>query len=428
MILKKTITLFFALFLMLSDSALAGVIKPGAIHFKVQGSLDSFQWAPDDYSEPLKQNPFRYDIFYYIPRSIQNHENVKALVFNHGGGASTMNRDGSIHAVRNYTGDLVRLADELGFVAVLPSSNGLNWGGHTVPLLRALVGLMRTELNVDPDQIGLSGHSMGGMGITRNYIWLADQFAFFMPQAAGIAFEKFKNESSIEEHLNKAFNVSYIHLQGTRDHFQEFVSRAKTHQAYMTSLESKYRRKSGFQLHLYDTDHQYQYEVFKDRLSKAFQRKRNLYQKELCGSILLQDQYITENGIKFHHKGSSRYFWVQAITGNRKTPERLNLRARIDQNRIKIELDPVFSNTILSKKLRLFFRHGMVDFNSRITVFINGKPVWVREPGKPAGRVQSMDRTDPGFAFEMAIDVPIPEESPASIIARRFARSWGLSY
>ena len=196
----------------------------------------------------------------------------------------------------------------------------------------------------------------------------------------------------------------------------------------MTSLESKYRRKSGFQLHLYDTDHQYQYEVFKDRLSKAFQRKRNLYQKELYGSIPLQDQYITENGIKFHHKGSSRYFWIQAIPGNRKIPERLNFRARIDQNRIKIELDPVFSNTILSKKLRLFLRHGMVDFNSRITVFINGKPVWVRDPGKSTGGVRSMDRTDPGFAFQMAIDVPIPEESTASIIARRFARSWGLPY
>ena len=406
--------------------ARAGVIKPDAIHFKKSGSLESFQWAPDDYSEPLHPNPFRYDIFYYIPRTIQNHDRVKALVFNHGGGASTRTREGSIHSVQNYTADLMKLADELGFVAVLPSANGLNWGGHTVPLMRALVSLMRTELNLDPDLIGLSGHSMGGMGITRTYLWLADQFAFFMPQAAGVAFNQFKDQNSIEEHLNKTFNVPYIHLQGIRDEFQEFVSRARAHQSHMSVLETKYRKKSGFKMHLYDTDHQYQYEVFKDHLAKAFQKKRNLYQKELFGSLLLQDQFLSENGIKFHYKGSSRYFWVQAFPGDLKKPERLNIRTRIDSNHIKIEIDPAFNLAIQSKKLRLFLRQGMVDLNSRITVSINGKPVYVRDPITSTKKVRAMDPTDSGFAFELAIDVPIPEESPASIMARRFARSWGL--
>jgi hypothetical protein len=353
---------------------------------------------------------------------------VKALVFNHGGGASTLTREGSIDSVKNYTDDLMKLADELGFVAVLPSANGLNWGGHTVPLMRALVSLMRTELDLDPDRIGLSGHSMGGMGITRTYLWLADQFSFFMPQAAGIAFKNFKTRSAIEEHLNKAFNVSYIHLQGTRDHFKDFVERANQHASEMSRLEVRYRKKSKFHLHLYDTDHQYRYDDFKNELAKAFKQKRNLYQTELFGSVILQDQYLTENGIRFHYRGASRYFWIQAFQGDSKVPERLDIRTRIENNRISIELDPPYGSSILSKKLRLYLRQGMVDLHSRITVHINGKPVFQREPTRSTTKVRSMDANDPGFQFDLAIDVPIPFESAASIAARRFARSWGLPF
>lgn len=35
---------------------------------------------------------------------------------------------------------------------------------------------------------------MGGMGITRSYQWLTDEFAFFMPVAAGMEVSHFKEE------------------------------------------------------------------------------------------------------------------------------------------------------------------------------------------------------------------------------------------
>ena len=407
--------------------ARAGVIKPDAIHFKKSGSLESFQWAPDDYSEPLHPNPFRYDIFYYIPTSIQNHQKVKSLVFNHGGGASTKTREGSIQSVQNYTTDLMKLADELGFVAILPSANGLNWGGHTVPMLQSLLKLMRKELDLDPDRIGLSGHSMGGMGITRSYLWLADQFAFFMPQAAGVAFENFKSQISIDEHLNKAFNVAYIHLQGTRDHFKQFIERAHKHSSEMQSLEISYGRKSRFDLHLYDTNHQYKLDVFRDRLEQAFQKKRDLYQKNLYGSLHLHTASLAENGIRFRYRGSPRYFWVQGITHGKNNSERLNFRTKIQNNRIMVDLEPAEGFSIQCQKLKLYLRQGMVDLKSKVYVYINGIPAFIRNPTTSASKTRSMDPSDTGFLFDLAIDVPIPYMSPATIAARRFSRSWGIS-
>ncbi len=163
----KMKNLIIGLCLTLSLNVFADVV-PSAL-FDTVGSVDSFQWAPERYA-----NDFKYDIFYYIPKNLDPNTKSGALIFTHGGGESTMDRAGSIHAVNLYMADLKRMADELGIIVVLPSANGLNWGGHTRGLMRDLGRLMRKELNIDVNRLGVSGHSMGGMGITRNYLWTAD--------------------------------------------------------------------------------------------------------------------------------------------------------------------------------------------------------------------------------------------------------------
>jgi hypothetical protein len=91
-------TLAIAVGISLSNAS-AGVIKPGAAHFNTIGLKSSFQWAPDNYSDATHPSNFTYDIFYYIPERLKNLENVNALIFNHGGGSSTLTRDGSIAVV-----------------------------------------------------------------------------------------------------------------------------------------------------------------------------------------------------------------------------------------------------------------------------------------------------------------------------------------
>ena len=122
--------------------------------FKKFGSVQKFEWVPTGY-----QAGFVYDIHYYIPTSIQKTTNSPALVFMHGGGESTLTRDGSNKAVNIYVKEVIAAAEKYKFIAVLPSSNGLNWGGHTQRLMTEMATLLRAHLNFDTNRLGLSGHS-----------------------------------------------------------------------------------------------------------------------------------------------------------------------------------------------------------------------------------------------------------------------------
>ena len=222
--------LLLILFLSLSVQAFAGVINQTATHFKTTGSIQSFQWAPERYN-----SDFRYDVVYYIPESLKEAQNVKTLIFMHGGGSSTMDRAGSLKTVMIYMSDMVRLANETQSIVVMPSANGLNWGGHTVGMIRDLNQLMRKELDVDHNNMGLGGHSMGGMGIGRSYQWLADEFSYFLPTAAGI-----DPRNQAEVNTSKFFNTPYVHLQGLKDHFQTFVEWCQALTKNVADLETKY--------------------------------------------------------------------------------------------------------------------------------------------------------------------------------------------
>ncbi len=379
-----------ALWLCLSFSALADPGIPSA-YFDTVGAVDSFQWAPERY-----EKSFEYDIFYYIPATINPLDKVGALIFNHGGGSSTMDRDGSIKTVNLYMPDLKRMADELGIIVVLPSANGLNWGGHTRGLLRDLGRLMRKELNIDVDRLGVSGHSMGGMGITRNYLWTADEFAFYLPMAAGM---DVKHQT--EQHLNKQFNVPYVHLQGRKDHFEIFITRCEEQLKRTKDLEVTYAQPSKLEMIFYDGAHNYDFELFKTNLNKLLTSSpRNLYQKELWGSLHTVKSKNVENNITYDYDSEARYFWIEATNTDLATPERIDFHAKIEGNTIKIDM-PIMPS--MSKGLKIYLQSSMIDLNQNIDVVLNGKLIMTRE-GKP-GLLKNMDEFDSGFNFEDTIDI-----------------------
>jgi hypothetical protein len=370
------------------------VTNPSKTHFSTIGAVSSFQWVPERY----KPNTFLYDIFYYIPASVKAKKNVGALIFGHGGGGSTMDRAGSIRAVNMYMPDLKRLADELGIIVVLPSANGLNWGGHTRGLWRELVSLMRTELNVDPNRIGMSGHSMGGMGITRNYLWAADEFAFFLPMAAGM-----DEKHQTEHHINKVFNVPYVHLQGKNDHFDIFITRTQAQLKNTKALETQYGLKSKLEVVFYDGTHNYDYELFKSHLSRLITKSpRNLYQKELWGNLHTVKSKLVENNITFDYDSESRYFWVEAINTSTAVVENVSFNAKIDGQTINLTFPELPKQ---SKGLRIYLHSSMLDLNKNITINLNGKNVLVRKPNVTL--TKRTDPKDPGFVFEDSIDIKL---------------------
>ncbi len=380
---------FLILLLILLNSALADVTKD-TTHFKVIGVVDSFQWAPDRY-----ENDFRYDIFYYIPEALRTRAQVSGLIFNHGGGSSTMDREGSIKTVGKYMPDLKRMADELGIVVVLPSANGLNWGGHTRGLLRDLARMMRQELDIDPNRLGLSGHSMGGMGITRNYLWGADEFAFYLPMAAGM-----DEVQQTEQQLNKVFNVPYVHLQGLHDHFDIFITRCLEQVKRTRELEVKYNVPSKLQMYFYDGPHNYDFDLFKTTLSKLLANSpRNLYQAELWGSLHTVKSKNVENSITYDYDSEARYFWLELTRTDLSSSERVDFHAKIDGQTVFIEM-PVLPQK--SKSLKLYLHSSMIDLSKPIDVNLNGSIVVSRVPKN--GIAQNMDPLDPGFIFEDSIE------------------------
>jgi hypothetical protein len=371
----------------------AGVIKSEARHFQVLGKVASFSWAPERYPDD-----FRYDILYYIPLSLVESDQVRSLVFLHGGGSSTLTRAGSLKVAASYMKNDIRYwAEELQTIVVVPSGSGLNWGGHSY-MLRDLLQLMRKELDLDSNNIGLSGHSMGGMGITRAYSLLADEFTYFMPIAAGM---DIKHQT--EHHLNKVFNVPYVHLQGLFDHFEIFIERCEEHFKRILQLENRYRKLSQFELIYYPGPHNFDYELSVKTLRRLQQRPRNIYQTELHGSLYSSDRLVTENEITFHQGSVTRYFWVQLLEFNPAQTERFDFHARISQDSIFFEYD---SPPKSIKSIRILLSRKLINLEKEIKIYMNGK-YHTSYKADVRNLRPVIDPTDKNYFFEDSVDLKL---------------------
>lgn len=348
------ILLILSLVVTFCASSFAGV-------FTKKGIVDQFQWTPEYYT-----TGFKYDVFYYIPKELKQTINANSLIFLHGGGQSTMTREGSSRVAKMYIEDLKSIADELGFIIVAPSGSGLNWGGHMRGMLRNLAKLMRLKLGVNSQKMGLAGHSMGGMGITRTAHWLVDTFSFFMPMAAGM-----DPKHAQEKYLATYFDTTYYHLQGLNDHFKIFIERCKNQTAEVEKLEALYGHKSGFKVEYYNGSHNYQKPLVTKRLREMFATKtRNLYQKKLHGIFYWTDRVLEYNNIKFNYKSNPSYFWV-----NVKKFEKIidtvaystSFKANIENNEIRIN----FTDKPRIEELRIFLNNKMIAFGKAVRIYVN---------------------------------------------------------
>jgi hypothetical protein len=351
------------------------------------------------YKSPSSPLDFRYDLVYYLPKSLETKKNYEALVFLHGGGQSTISRSGSLNVTKMYAHDLMDIADRLGIALILPSGSGLNWGSHMITLLKDLNYTIRKELAVNPNKIALSGHSMGGMGITRSSFWLADEYAFFLPIAAGMD----KKYADNEQYIKTFFNTKYLHLQGLNDHFQVFVERCQYLNSVVLKLESKLKKQSLFDLEIYQGSHNYDKNLTERRLDELFKsHPRNLYQKELHGVLYYRNEILNTQwsyGNDFYMGPRDRYFWIKA-TAFKKTKKVANVDASITQNKVTIK-----TSTEILKELRVYLSHKMVDLSKKITVTINGRTYFSDMVKKK--NLSAEKSKDPGFNFDSYVDIKL---------------------
>jgi hypothetical protein len=388
----------FLIFMLLTQFSFA------AEYFTKKGNLSSFQWAPVFY----ENSQFTYDIFYYIPQSFETTKGAPALIFMHGGGDSTLTREGAIKTVTRYAPDLIKLAEELKFILVIPSTNGLNWGGHTRGLISSLAGLVRRDLQVDPNNFGLAGHSMGGMGITRSAHWLTDQFSFFLPTAAGM-----DPKGATEENLISNFNTIYEHQQGLKDSFEVFVERCQNQEKVMKEIETKYNLISGMIVKYYDGPHNYDRPLLKAALEHHFSStRRNLYQEKLFGSLHLVESKPIENNIQYNLPPVLSYFWVEVLKADYlEKPFRLNFQAEIlsSENKIVLRFE---KNLEQVRKIRLYVSSKNLDLEKNIIVEINSLPLYSgvvtrNYKTKKYLEVVKTNRQDPSFIYDSFIDIDL---------------------
>ena len=369
--------------------------------FKTIGEFATFKWAPPTYT-----TGFEYDIFYYIPTSVIQHPETKAksILFMHGGGESTMTREGATWAVSLYAKDFIKIAEEQKLIVVFPSSSGLNWNGHTRVFLRELAKLMRQELPIDPNSIALIGHSMGGMGITRNAFYLGDQFAYIMPVAAGMD-PKYMSD----EKLLTLFNMPYHHIQGIHDSFEIFVERTIQQGEKMKVLEDRLGVKSQFEATFTNTDHQYNLDQLSGFIKDQFEQStRNLYQRNLYGSFIYANQVLTDNNIQYNYTSTPGYFWLEA---KEFTPADKSIRstfeAHIKGNQVLVN----FSGTHNIKTLRVYLSKKMMSFKKPVSIIINGVRKFhhlVKTSAVKKAKTIAAN-SDRGFIFDQYVDLNITD-------------------
>ncbi len=379
----------------LEVTSLPKVISTKGEHkiFTKYGQLAQIKYKP--INSPVS---FKYDVLYYIPKSLKGKKGLKTLVFLHGGGASTSDRAGSLSVVRSYSSDLIQIANKLGVVLVLPSGSGINWGSHMLSYLRDLNTTLRQDLDLDPNGIALSGHSMGGMGITRTGYWLTDDYSFFLPVAAGL-----DSKNLTESNMRPYFNMTYHHLQGLRDHFGVFVTRSKQQEAFIKKMEVKYGKKSGFTMEFYNGSHNYPLTRYTQLLKSLFKTSsRNLYQKELHGKLYFRDEVLNNqwsNGNDFYLAPRNTYFWLKA-TDFREELKVIDVDAKIQNNKISIKIGEGV------KTLRVYLSSKMMNLSKEVEINVNGINKFKNIPTLDQDLSQEIKK-DPGFKFDGYIDLTI---------------------
>lgn len=334
-------------------------LNPDNNFFIKSGKLSSFKYKP--MNSPLS---FEYDVFYYIPRALRNAKDLKVLTFLHGGGQSTLSRRGSNQTIRDYASDLIQMAIDQRFVLVLPSGSGLNWGSHTLNYLRQLNITIKKELPVNVKKMGLSGHSMGAMAISRSAHWLTDQYSFFLSIAAGTP-----DSYTKDEYLSTYFNTHYVHQQGTRDHLRDFLPLSLEVRRKVEILEKKYNKKSGYFLNVYNGSHNYKINLFKRALNRLFLKDKNMFQKELKGVFYNRDEVLEDkwsNNIEFYQSPRDSYFWLKVKEFNSEKVV-IPVTANIANNNINIKI----KNGV--KTLRVFLSSQMLNLNNNLKIRVNGK-------------------------------------------------------
>lgn len=340
----------------------------------------------------------------YVPKSYDPAKAAPLLLVGHGGN-SAMSADYAVRASLSGMLPWLPAVEKDAFILAAPQSER-GWGPIGNSILLSLISRLQRPLNIDPDRIYITGHSMGGHLSWRSGIYLADRWGAVAPMSGGYDYVENKQ-------VYPLVNVPGYATYGKQEPYNinEFNNKIK---AWMANHDYDWRfvEKPG------------RHQIFADELPKILRffraHPRNLYRRRVYGtagsSVVYKAASKNEKWPGPHtwnpHRPISRstFHWIRLYplsddVAKEKAVRRV-LAENLGQNRFKIVSQNV-------RRLRLYLHPRMVDFTQPIEVVANGKTVF---KGKVSPRMKTMlelvrEFDDRGRIFHAAVEIEIPTDS-----------------
>jgi pimeloyl-ACP methyl ester carboxylesterase len=350
---------------------------------------------------------YKTAFYLYVPKSYDPAKPAALLLVGHGGN-STMSVQYATQAMLGGVLPWLPVVEQKNILLAAPlTERGWVTIGNSIVL--STISRLQRQLNVDPDRIYVTGHSMGGHLSWRSGIYLGDRWGAVAPMSGGYDYIAKKQISSL-------VNVPGYATFGTREPYG-INGYNKTMAVWMAAhkFDWKLAEKPGG------------HEIFSDELPRVadflLAHPRNLYRPRVYGvaatTVVFDEPEEQKKEWGQVHKWNagrpierSTFHWLRLYPQPKDTPPEKS-PARVWAENLggnKIRLTSQFA-----RKAKLYLHPKMVDFSKPIRVVANGKTVFDAKATPSLKTMLELVREfdDRGRIFHAAIEVDIPTDADA---------------
>lgn len=343
--------------------------------------------------------------FLFVPKSYAVTNPAPLLLIGHGGNGA-MNADYAAQATISGLAPWLSVAEKEGIVLAGPLSER-GWGPIGNSILFSLISSLQRSLNLHPDKIYITGHSMGGHLSWRSGIYLADRWGAVVPMSGGYDYVTNKEVYAL-------FNVPGYSTFGKTEPYNinPFNQKIKAWMAEHSYDWQLIEKPGG-------------HEIFADELPKVAEflldHPRDLYRPAVYAtagkSVVFNTPGENDKWGKTHTWNPQRPIpyggahWVRLFPLPEETPKEKSRQMvwaeNLGQNRIRL-------TTQNAPRVRLYLHPRLVDFAKPVEVVANGKTVFKKRvtPSLETMLELAREYDDRGRIFHAAIDVEIKSDAP----------------
>jgi hypothetical protein len=348
---------------------------------------------------------YKTSLFFYVPKSYDPTKPAALLLVGHGGN-NTMSVAYATQAMFSGVVPWLPVVEKKNILLAAPlTERGWVTIGNSIVL--SAISRLQRQLNVDPDRIYVTGHSMGGHLSWRSGIYLGDRWGAVAPMSGGYDYVAKKQIASL-------VNVPGYATFGTNEPYG-INGYNKKMAAWMAEhkFDWKLAEKQGG------------HEIFNDEVPRVadflLAHPRNLYRPRVygvAGTSVVFDQpeeqkkewghvHVWKAGRPIQR---STFHWLRLYPQPKDTPP--------EKSPARVYAENLGGNTIrltsqFARSVKIYLHPKMVDFSKPVRVVANGKTVF---DGKAAPSLKTMlelvrEFDDRGRIFHAAIEVDIPTDA-----------------